>query len=1103
MRFTVLVILLLASMHPMLAQPSLHDGGNPYFAEAGNVDVIQEIEPNNLNTTGQEVYPGDVVRGSVDMWSDELDYFGVWLEPGQTLLLTLSHAAGDGVSMSVWDEEGTHLGASNPGKARDTLFLGEEETDYGGQYIVSVNATMTEAGGGAYVLEIDAGYLVNWYAPQVGWNAATEMFDAKGNLLYTESLSSYQFAESASSTASSAPAWTTGDFWNFTVTMPSMMGAEYSEYHQMTVTGTETVSGNECYRVSLEGKMTFSMSFFGMTTTTTDEETGVACYATSDLSLVHENITFTSKMETSGGIGAMSSDETSGRSCTTSDGEPDEDCDGVEDFFDDCSGTAPGAEVDFWGCSEAQNNGGGSGGNDGDGDGVPDTDDDCPNTEDGASVDLNGCSEAQNGGGNGNGDGSDGNGGSDGGDADGDGVSDADDMCPDTMTGATVDVMGCSDAQNGGGNNGGDDGSGNGGSGGSGNGGDDGSGDIDLGIGCVPDMSDMSTTTVFRSDLVYAQGMDHFHFPIEEGTVWSEAAVGDGSISMSSEMGGCEMFSIDVPASDALPLNYRHLSTKDFTVGNDSVTANGIQVFAGRQGNNDWATPDFTLLPSVPDDVAKMGLPFAAWVNVVGFNEFNASVNMSASIDVENAPIMFDAYQLTIDEAGTVIVDTMNLSSGVYVLTVTGSSSGGAERSITIPFTVDNDPDFEIMSFDPWIVLPQGVEWVVPTPIFIEPVNGFGADVSVSVTVPDGVTAQLDFARGSAPFMSILTLTIPGNFTAGDYTVIVTGTAGSNVHSDELTFTLTSLPEFSLEIEEREQIITNGAMSISGVINAHNGLDLALGGALDIFIEPYNQALLDSAVIEFGAMNSNGNLPFTVIFTVNDTTDRNEYTVNLNVVALDGGVTHMASVAFVTESSTLDGTAVAADASAVVSGNTSQHDGTEEAAQAIANGEEVEQDDQTADDETKNDGSSDSQSSNTALIVGSTIGILGIVIGVAVVLMRRRDNSSGKDFNQPQLNQAHAQPMPAQAGVAPMPDYATGQQAIQPAQQVQPVQPAVAPAPPAMVTAPPPPAQLTTVADYTGLLPGGTYDQSTGQTVYVQADGVRWQMMGDGSFNRL
>jgi hypothetical protein len=1122
MRFAVAMILLLALMHPMLTQPSLDDVENPYFADAGYVDVIQEIEPNDLNTTGQEVYPGDVVRGAVDMWNDELDYFGVWLEPGQTLLLTLSHAAGDGVSMSVWDEEGTHLGASNPGKTRDSLFLGEEETDYGGLYIVSVNATMTEAGGGAYVLEIDAGYLVNWYAPQVGWNAATEMFDAKGNLLYTESLSSYQFAESASSTASSAPTWTTGDFWNFTVTMPSMMGAEYSEYHQMTVTGTETVSGNECYRVSMEGKMTFSMSFAGMTTTTTDEETGVACFATSDLALVHENITFTSKMETSGGFGSMSSDETSGRSCTTSDfNDPDEDCDDVADDWDDCPGTASGAEVDAWGCSEAQNNGGGSGGNDGDNDGVPDTDDDCPNTEAGASVDLNGCSDAQNGGGNGSGDGGDGNGGSDGGDADNDGVSDDDDMCPNTMAGATVDMMGCSDAQNGGGNNGGGGGSGNGGNGGSGNGG---SGGTDLGFGCIPDMNDMSTTTVFRSDLVYAQGMDHFHFPIEEGTVWSDSAVGDGSISMSTEMGGCEMFSIDVPASDALPLNYRHLSTKDFTVGSDLVTANGIQVFAGREGNNDWATPDFTLLPSVPDSIAKMGLPFAAWVNVVGFNEFDATVNMSASLNAENAPIMFDAYQLTIDDAGTVVVDTMNLSSGEYLLTVTGSSNGGSERSITIPFTVDNDPDFEILTFDPWIVLPQGVEWVVPTPIFIEPVNGFGADVSVSVTVPDGVTAQLDFARGSAPFMSILTLTVPANLTAGDYTVIVTGTAGSTVHSDELTFTLTSLPEFSLEIEEREQIITNGAMSISGVINAHNGLDLALGGALDIFIEPYNQDLLDSAVIEFGTMTSNGDLPFTVTFTVSDTTDRNEYTVNLNVVALDGGIAHMASVAFVTESSTLDGTAVAADATAVVSGNTSQHDGTEEAAQAIANGEEVEQEDQTKDEDDNGD-DSESQSSNTGLIVGSTIGILGIAAGIAVVLMRRRDGE-GKHFNQTQWDEVPAQSIPAQTGVAPMPDYATVQQPVQPAQplqhvqqnqpaqvtsQIAPVQPAAVPAqapvatapPPPVATAPPPPAQPTTVADYTGLPPGGSYDQSTGQTVYIQADGGRWQMMGDGSFNRL
>ena len=76
------------------------------------------------------------------------------------------------------------------------------------------------------------------------------------------------------------------------------------------------------------------------------------------------------------------------------------------------------------------------------------------------------------------------------------------------------------------------------------------------------------------------------------------------------------------------------------------------------------------------------------------------------------------------------------------------------------------------------------------------------------------------------------------------------------------------------------------------------------------------------------------------------------------------------------------------------------------------------------------------------------------------------------------------------------------QQPVQP-MQPQSVQP-VAQAPvPQMATAPPPPAQPTTVADYTGLPSGGQYDQSTGQTIYILPDGARWQMMGDGSFNKL
>ena len=1097
MRITVLTILLLAAFHPMISTNTLEELPVPSFSGSDGVELIMESEPNDSNTTGQEVYPGDVVRGTVDMWSDQQDWYSVWLEPGQTLLLTLSHASGDGISMSVWDEENTNYGASNPAKTRDTLFLGEDETSVGGVYSVAINATMTEAGGGAYVLEIDAGYVVNWYAPEVGWNVASDIYDANGNIMYTSVLDSYQFAQASSTDTQSAPVWTNGDFWNFSVSMPSMFGVSYEEYHQMTVTGTDTVSGKECYTVSIVGKATLEMSLPGLDTKTVDEENGVACYAKDTLALVHENITFTSRIETDSSFEMMS---TSGRSCVDDWGDPDEDCDGVSDDWDDCPGTANGAEVDGFGCSDAQNNGGGgSGGSDDtDGDGIPDSNDACPNEYADAQndADNDGCPDENGGGNNGGGTGAS--------DADGDGVYDADDQCPNTPSGESVDFFGCSDSQNGGGNNGGGTNGGGNGGGGFGGGGSGNGGYIDE--GCIPSGFDMNEKTVIRSDLTYANGLDAFNFPLTEGKVWSDAAVGTGTLELSIEIGGCILLDMALDASDALPLNYRHIGTESFTVGASTVTANGVQVFAGREGNNDWATPDFTILPSVPNNVARMGLPFAAWINVVGFNEFDETVAISATVNAENAPLMYDNQQLSIDELGAVVVDTMNMTSGDYVLSIIGTQEG-FERSVNVAFTVDNDPDFEIIAFDPWLVVPGGVPWELPTPIFIEPLNGFGADVAVSVTLPSdtNISGTLDFASGTTPFMSVLTLSVPENLPAGDYTIIVTGTSGSTVKSDEITLSITSLPEFTLDIDNREQLLTTEeTMAISGAINAHNGLDLTLGGALDIIIEPYNQKLLDSAVITWGAIDANGDLTFEVTFMLDEEIPLHNYNIQLNVVTLDGGIAHAASVAFVTESSTISGTATAASTSSVSSGNTEEHDGTDSSAQTIVE-ESEEQNDASGDSETSSE--TESKSSNTLLIVGSSVVVIAIAAVVGFLVMRGRATGiESKDFSQQLWNQETVATQPAQ------PMHTQQMEAIpmqpQPVQQApvvqQPVAPAVAPAPPqAMATAPPPPAQPNRVADYTGLPPGGQYDQSTGQTIYIGPDQSRWQMMPDGSFNRI
>ena len=66
--------------------------------------------------------------------------------------------------------------------------------------------------------------------------------------------------------------------------------------------------------------------------------------------------------------------------------------------------------------------------NDADGDGVEDNDDECPDTVSGDSVDSFGCSETQN-------------------DTDGDRVLNDDDLCPDTPAEEEVDADGCSSSQ--------------------------------------------------------------------------------------------------------------------------------------------------------------------------------------------------------------------------------------------------------------------------------------------------------------------------------------------------------------------------------------------------------------------------------------------------------------------------------------------------------------------------------------------------------------------------------------------------------------------------------------------------------------------------------
>ena len=118
----------------------------------------------------------------------------------------------------------------------------------------------------------------------------------------------------------------------------------------------------------------------------------------------------------------------------------------------------------------------------------------------------------------------------------------------------------------------------------------------------MPNGFDLNQETIIRSDLIYANGMDSFNFPISEGKVWSESAVGSGTLELSIELGGCIVMDMALDASDALPLNYRHVGTDSFTVGSTRLMrmeSKSLQVVKGTMTGQHLISQFFRVYPTM------------------------------------------------------------------------------------------------------------------------------------------------------------------------------------------------------------------------------------------------------------------------------------------------------------------------------------------------------------------------------------------------------------------------------------------------------------------------------------------------------------------------
>ena len=207
------------------------------------------------------------------------------------------------------------------------------------------------------------------------------------------------------------------------------------------------------------------------------------------------------------------------------------------------------------------------------------------------------------------------------------------------------------------------------------------------------------------------------------------------------------------------------------------------------------SSPDFSLSCSPSSLSVQQGSNGTSTCTVTSSGGFASAVSLACASLPAGASCGYSPNPVTPPANGTV---NSTLTVTVGGSTATGSypfqaqgTSGATTRSsgLSLTVTAAPPPDFSISASPSSVTVTQGGNGT--STISIGSLNGFGGSVGLSATgTPSGVTASFAPGTVSAPGSSTLTLSASGSATTGTFTVVVTGTSGSLVHSTNVSLTV-------------------------------------------------------------------------------------------------------------------------------------------------------------------------------------------------------------------------------------------------------------------------------------------------------------------------
>jgi uncharacterized membrane protein len=230
-------------------------------------------------------------------------------------------------------------------------------------------------------------------------------------------------------------------------------------------------------------------------------------------------------------------------------------------------------------------------------------------------------------------------------------------------------------------------------------------------------------------------------------------------------------------------------------------------------------TSSFTLAVANATVTATQSGTATQTITITRSGGFTGAVTLAASGLPAGVTAAFDPQNTTANSSTLTLTSAANATAGTSTVTVKGTSSGQADKTVTFQLTVNAAPagGFTLALNPAALTVIQGLS--ATSAVNITRTGGFTGSVNLTASgLPNGVTAAFSPADATGS-TSALTITASATATTGAATVTIKGTSQGQP-DQTATFALTvNIPgSFSLEVNPKTLTIpqgTNGTATVT------------------------------------------------------------------------------------------------------------------------------------------------------------------------------------------------------------------------------------------------------------------------------------------------